>query len=162
MKFSIKDFFRCDQIRRKLRIWSRLLKKSLTENFIFYAVCPNLLVCLSHKVPVMFWYRSEVDNPFRYYLLAHWRAILVKIVRNTFSDSFLTHPFGLTVAQGSFNISFLSPSEHSTLLLFFDSMLTDFHNYVVFIGTYFFRLYLTLFFSKIVALFLCNFCTRSL
>ena len=38
MKFSIKDSFsKCDQIRRKLRIWSRLLKKSLTENFIFCA-----------------------------------------------------------------------------------------------------------------------------
>ena len=36
MKFSIKDFFtKCDQIRRKLRIWSYLLKKSLMENFIF-------------------------------------------------------------------------------------------------------------------------------
>ena len=32
MKFSIKDFFnKCDQIRRKLRIWSHLLKKSLME-----------------------------------------------------------------------------------------------------------------------------------
>ena len=36
MKFSITDFFsKCDQIRRKLRIWSHLLKKSLMENFIF-------------------------------------------------------------------------------------------------------------------------------
>ena len=39
MKFSIKDFFsKCYQIRRKLRIWSHLLKKPLMENFIFYAV----------------------------------------------------------------------------------------------------------------------------
>ena len=39
MKFSIKDFFsKCDQIRRKLRIWSHLLKKPLMENFIFCAV----------------------------------------------------------------------------------------------------------------------------
>ena len=39
MKFSIKDFFsKCDQIRRKLRIWSHLLKKTLMENFIFCAV----------------------------------------------------------------------------------------------------------------------------
>ena len=39
MKFSIKDFFsKCDQIRRKLRIWSHLLKKSLMENFIFCVV----------------------------------------------------------------------------------------------------------------------------
>ena len=36
MKFSIKDFFsKCDQIRRKLRISSHLLKKSLMGNFIF-------------------------------------------------------------------------------------------------------------------------------
>ena len=39
MKFSIKDLFsKCDQIRRKLQIWSHLLKKSLMENFIFCAV----------------------------------------------------------------------------------------------------------------------------
>ena len=36
MKFSMKDLFRkCDQIRRKLRIWSYLLRKSLTEIFFF-------------------------------------------------------------------------------------------------------------------------------
>ena len=36
IKFSIKNFFnRCDRIRRKLRICSHLLKKSLMENFIF-------------------------------------------------------------------------------------------------------------------------------
>ena len=39
MKFFIKDFLsKCDQIRRNLRIWSHLLKKSLMENFIFCAV----------------------------------------------------------------------------------------------------------------------------
>ena len=39
MKFPIKDFFsKCDQIRRKLRIWSHLLKKSLIENFIFCVI----------------------------------------------------------------------------------------------------------------------------
>ena len=39
MKFSIKDFFgKCDQTRRKLRIRSYLLKKSLMENFTFCAV----------------------------------------------------------------------------------------------------------------------------
>ena len=34
----ISFFSKCDQIRRKLWIWSYLLKKSLTENFIFCAV----------------------------------------------------------------------------------------------------------------------------
>ena len=39
MKFCVKDFFcKCDQIHRKLRIWSRLLKKSLMEYFNFCAV----------------------------------------------------------------------------------------------------------------------------
>ena len=39
MKFSIKDFFsKCDQIRRSLRIWSHLFKKSLMVNFVFCAV----------------------------------------------------------------------------------------------------------------------------
>ena len=36
MTFSIRDLFsNCDKIRRKLRIWSHLLKKFLLENFIF-------------------------------------------------------------------------------------------------------------------------------
>ena len=43
MKFSIKYFFsKYDQIRRKLRILSHLLKKSQTENFLYnflYSVC---------------------------------------------------------------------------------------------------------------------------
>ena len=39
MKFSIKDFFsKCDKIRRNLRIWSHIQKKSLMENFNFCAV----------------------------------------------------------------------------------------------------------------------------
>ena len=36
LKYSIKDFFnKCNQIRKKLGIWSHFLKKSLTENLIF-------------------------------------------------------------------------------------------------------------------------------
>ena len=39
IKFSIEGLScKCDQIRKNLRIWSHLLKKSLLENFIFYAV----------------------------------------------------------------------------------------------------------------------------
>ena len=39
VKFSIEDIFtKCDQIRWKLWIWSHLLKKSLMESFIFFAV----------------------------------------------------------------------------------------------------------------------------
>ena len=47
MKFSIKAFFsKCDQIHRKRRIWSHLLKKSLMKNFIFCAV-QNILLRLA-------------------------------------------------------------------------------------------------------------------
>ena len=48
MKFSINDFFsKCEQIRRKL-------KKSLTENFIFYAVTVFGVGCKSgHKLILM-------------------------------------------------------------------------------------------------------------
>ena len=47
MKFSIKNFFsKCDQIHRKLRIWSHLLEKSLMENFIFCAVQRPGPMCL--------------------------------------------------------------------------------------------------------------------
>ena len=43
MTFSIKDFFsKCNQILSFLRIWSRLLKKSLIENFIFCVVSANM------------------------------------------------------------------------------------------------------------------------
>ena len=36
MKFSIKGFLsKCGKFRRKLQIWSNLLKKALTESFIF-------------------------------------------------------------------------------------------------------------------------------
>ena len=39
MKFASKDFFsKCELFRRKLRICSHLLKKSLMENFIFCAM----------------------------------------------------------------------------------------------------------------------------
>ena len=45
LKFSVKDLFsKCDQILRKLRIWSHLLKKSLMENFSFCAV--NAVQCI--------------------------------------------------------------------------------------------------------------------
>ena len=44
-KISIIDFFsKCDQILRKLWIWSHLMKKSLMENLIFGAV-----LCLMMK-----------------------------------------------------------------------------------------------------------------
>ena len=61
MKFCIKDFYsKCDQIHRKLRIWSHLLKKSLMKNFIFVQ-CSNRF-CSDRFNPF------QVNVPFLYYL----------------------------------------------------------------------------------------------
>ena len=50
-KFSIKTFFsKYDQIRRKLWIWSHLLKKSFTENYFFFAQW-LLLLCFKIRKP---------------------------------------------------------------------------------------------------------------
>ena len=47
MKFSIKDFLsKCDQIRRKLKIWSYLIEKPLMDNFIFMQ-CLRVSVCVA-------------------------------------------------------------------------------------------------------------------
>ena len=52
MKLSIKNFFgKFDQIRRKLLIWSDLLKKYLMENFIFSAVGTQEFRLLRSMIP---------------------------------------------------------------------------------------------------------------
>ena len=44
IKFFMKNFFsKCDQIHKKLRIWSHLLEKPLMENFSFCAVTISLI-----------------------------------------------------------------------------------------------------------------------
>ena len=49
MKFSIKDFSsENDQICRKLRSWLHLMKKSLMENFIFYAAIHGKVIMKIH------------------------------------------------------------------------------------------------------------------
>ena len=50
MKFHIKDFFhKFDKIRRKLRIWSHLLKKSLMENFFCAVKGPTQAITSSMR-----------------------------------------------------------------------------------------------------------------
>ena len=50
MKFSIRDLFsKRDQIRRKVWIWSDLLKKSLIENFISCGVVIPILQVKSEE-----------------------------------------------------------------------------------------------------------------
>ena len=81
MKFSIKGFFsKCDQIRRKLRIWLHLLKKSLMENFIFCAVAAEkgdkkLQLNLQKQPLEVFCIKSCPQKFFRYtYFEEHLRT----------------------------------------------------------------------------------------
>ena len=62
MKFSFTDYFsKCDQILRKLRIWSHLLKKSVMENFIFCAVKFDMSFSnLKETMKAYFWYRHTL------------------------------------------------------------------------------------------------------
>ena len=62
MKFFIKDFFsKCDQIRRRLRIWSHLLKKSLMEIFIFCGVIMKFEEPVSSRYYISFQVDVEQD-----------------------------------------------------------------------------------------------------
>ena len=73
MRFSIKDFFsKYGQIRRKLRIWSHSLKRSLMENFIFCAVL------MLGWVKVLAAKKEKYDTEF-------------KLNFTTQNDGFLTH-----------------------------------------------------------------------
>ena len=58
IKFSITDFFsKYNQIRKKLLIWSHLLKKSLMENFTFCTVFrATLLFVFYHFSKTWYWY----------------------------------------------------------------------------------------------------------
>ena len=61
MKFSINNLFsKCDQIRRKLRIWSYVLKKSLMEKFIFCAVESLTLIRLVPKKSARYYKVSAI------------------------------------------------------------------------------------------------------
>ena len=80
MKFFIKDFLgKCDQIRRKLRIWSYSLKKSLMENFIF--LCSVSI--LRYRVQSRFSYFSDIlfawlveQNNIRRVSVCDWYIVL--------------------------------------------------------------------------------------
>ena len=61
MKFSIMDFFsKCDQIRRKLRISSHLLKKSIIKNFISCTVPTQNIAPDLRLLSSTVWYFAEI------------------------------------------------------------------------------------------------------
>ena len=83
MKFSIKDFFsKCDQIRSFMRIWSHLPKKSLIENFIFFAVIiTKSTVSILMKVFWIILHRNVLQNVVMY-LFKYFFSHITEIPRN--------------------------------------------------------------------------------
>ena len=81
MKFSIKDFFsKCDQIRRNLRIWSHLPKKSLMENFIFlYSTNLSFLNNIFSK------FELEYKHPRK--PIQIWNKVFARFYTHTISNS---------------------------------------------------------------------------
>ena len=74
MKFSIKDFFsKHNQIRRKLWIWSHLLKNSLMENFYFCAVEPES-VFLTIDIADLYFLKRKPEETFSFLFTfyAYW------------------------------------------------------------------------------------------
>ena len=89
-KFSFKDFFsKCDQIRRKLRIWSHLLRKSLMENFIFDAVTFTVdSRYLEYSTSWNYRYLEEIPCS-----LGHLALFSVKIISLSWTSIFPTSRF---------------------------------------------------------------------
>ena len=88
MKFFVKDFLsKCDQIHRKLWIWSHLLKKSLMEDFIFCArddlVNPKTLINFTSMKESL----SIVVKLYlvfnRHFVARHLHRNVIVILRNT-------------------------------------------------------------------------------
>ena len=100
IKFSIKYFFsKCAQIRRKLRICSHLLKKSLMENFIFcaYSFKPGQVIAQPpSKDSVCLW----VPEP---YMHSHQycKRLTGEKGMSTLSHQFLTIQINQYYFQGS-------------------------------------------------------------
>ena len=107
-KFFIKDFFhKCDQMRRKLRIWSHLLKKYLMENFIFCTVLwlpytlPVALLLINFDFAFLMLVFIEIDFTVeKHYFIRRFIVLL-----NTFTWSALKDHLYLIKLQHSLKYS---------------------------------------------------------
>ena len=87
MKCSIRGFFsKFDQIRRKLQIWSHLLKKSLKENFLFCAVFQNRGPFYK-KISVMKELNWNLEENGHNWNLLYWNCARKNVVPRNFTDS---------------------------------------------------------------------------
>ena len=87
INFFVKNFFsKCEHIRKKLRIHSHLLNKSLTEKFIFYVVNNTGFTTESCK----FFFKRNYQSLVYFTLINTWQRLVSSLLfRNQF--------FGLAV-----------------------------------------------------------------
>ena len=69
----INSLHKCDQIRRKLRIWSHFLKKSLMKNFIFCVV----VIVRIQSLTVQFWLRRLHNLQLTRKTVSHQSSLLI-------------------------------------------------------------------------------------
>ena len=102
MKFSITNFFgKCDQIRRKLRIWSHLLKNPIMENFIFsvlqststqitfyinYTVWNQFIIEILAVFYIQIWFKCEIPLLFLLIKTMVYRKIIFKEKKQISAD----------------------------------------------------------------------------
>ena len=104
-KFSIKDFFsKYDQIRRKLRVWSHLLKKSLMEDFLRISVFITFIsiICSVHIVSLERvhchcnnWRQTIIGHEVRSLLMSQTNTIK-KISQTPYSIHVQYSPYSIT------------------------------------------------------------------
>ena len=107
MKFSIKDFFsKCDQIRRKLQIWSHLLNKFLMENSCLYSI--KNVPCIYHFLEMQMMFFSWL---FQFYTSTRNQRVLPSFSYNLarcnidHRNVFKTYP---NIYDGAFLLSYLA------------------------------------------------------
>ena len=81
MNFSVKNLFsKCDHIRIKLRIYSHLLNKSLTENFIFCVV--NIIGFTTESCK--FFFKPNCQSLVYFTSINTWHRLVSSLFRNQF------------------------------------------------------------------------------
>ena len=124
MKFSIKDFFsKNDQIHRKPRFWSHLMKKSFIANFIFCAVVWAWVIFVNTSLSIAFKTASILFAP----------AVMESKLLPTTYPTYTNERLILLNKIKSINCSILESSDAAVtkIILFGDNTLSNSSNTLI-------------------------------
>ena len=121
-------FSRCDQIRRKLWIWSHLLNKSLMENFIFCAVPSTDLSFFKSRIHLPYVWGFVFKFSYSYFIqeenkheMDMWRAY---IWTSRTSNAQFSYAFSKLTIKTKLKIKFVFNFEHISHLVLVFLLLT--------------------------------------